>query len=192
MANGDSLTKAFLDLRSQLARSISGIVPPREIEDIVQETYLRVRETKNVERIRSPKSFLFATARNLAIDYLKRAESRLTNAASDVEGVAGTHAERRDSTLETVVSDQEFSRFCDAVRYLPAQCRKAFVLRKVYGFSQREIADVLRLSESTVEKHIARGIRGCTQFMRREALPRGTVSPMPRRGTGGPGKDDGL
>ncbi len=192
MANGDSLTKAFLDFRSQLARSISGIVPPREIEDIVQETYLRVRETRNVGRIRSPKSFLFATARNLAIDYLKRAESRLTSATDDVESVTGVLGERCDSTLETVVSDQEFSRFCDAVRYLPAQCRKAFVLRKVYGFSQREIADVLRLSESTVEKHIARGIRGCTQFMRRQALPSGTVSRTRRRRAPGLGKDDEL
>src|SRR5690606_20794216 len=45
------------------------------------------------------------------------------------------------------------------------QCRKAFVLRKVYGYSQKEIADSLGISENTVEKHIATGIKRCTGYM---------------------------
>ena len=45
------------------------------------------------------------------------------------------------------------------------QCRRAFVLKKVYGYSQREIAQELELSESTVEKHIANGVKRCTYFM---------------------------
>ena len=39
------------------------------------------------------------------------------------------------------------------------------MLKKVYGYSQREIARELGLSESTVEKHIAQGIKRCTYFM---------------------------
>jgi RNA polymerase sigma-70 factor (ECF subfamily) len=36
----------------------------------------------------------------------------------------------------------------------------------VYGYSQREIAAQLSLSESTVEKHISTGMKRCTLFMR--------------------------
>jgi len=39
------------------------------------------------------------------------------------------------------------------------------VLKKVYGYSQKEIAIKLDISENTVEKHIATGIKRCTQFM---------------------------
>jgi DNA-directed RNA polymerase specialized sigma24 family protein len=42
------------------------------------------------------------------------------------------------------------------------------VLRKVYGYSQHEIAVELDLTESTVEKHIALGIKRCTHFIRDE------------------------
>ena len=62
-------------------------------------------------------------------------------------------------TFRAVVSDDEFAKFCEAVRFLPEQCRRAFVLRKVYGFSQREIAEVMSIAESTVEKHIALGVK---------------------------------
>jgi len=67
---------------------------------------------------------------------------------------------------EKALTDSEFSNFCEAIRLLPVQCRKVFVLKKVYGYSQREIAAQLNLSESTVEKHIATGMKRCTQFMR--------------------------
>ncbi len=42
---------------------------------------------------------------------------------------------------------------------MPGQTREAFVLRRVRGLSQREIASQMGLSENTVEKHIVRGIR---------------------------------
>ena len=47
-------------------------------------------------------------------------------------------------------SRERFLMFCRAVRELPLQCRRAFILKKVYGLSQKEIADYLGISESTV------------------------------------------
>ena len=38
----DSIQNIFMGLRSSLARAVMGLVPPREVEDIVQETYVRV------------------------------------------------------------------------------------------------------------------------------------------------------
>lgn len=142
-----------------------GIVPPKEIEDIVQETYVRVCQRKRDAEIGSPRSFLFRTARNLALDYVKRAESRLAVSVEDTpengfgEGVS-------DGVFDDVASKEEFARFCEAVRQLPPQCRRAFVLKKVYGYSQRDIAREMNISENTVEKHVAHGIRSCARTMR--------------------------
>lgn len=166
MSNNESIGNLFIALRSTLARAVSHIVPPREIEDIVQETYVRVCQVENQSDILHPRSFMLKTARNLALDHIKRAESRLSvSLDDDLEGELLNLTTRDDETYDRAVANQEFGHFCEAVRLLPIQCRKAFVLRKVYGYSQKEIAASLAISENTVEKHIATGIKRCTYFM---------------------------
>ncbi len=166
MANDQNVTGIFMSIRANLVRAVTGIVPPKDIEDIVQETYVRVCQAEKRATIRKPRSFLYKTARNLALDHIKRAESRLATSVEDDPNTGFGEAQNGwDETLQCVSSHEEFSTFCDAVRRLPVQCRRAFVLKKVYGYSQREIARELGLSESTVEKHIATGIKRCTYFM---------------------------
>ena len=145
---------------------MAGIAPPREIEDIVQEAYVRVCQVEEKSEIRAPRAYLYRAVRNLALDHVKRAESRLTDCLGDeADGTLAEAGLYENDTLQQVASNEEFSLFCDAVRHLPVQCRRAFVLRKVYGYSQREIATELGLSESTVEKHIALGMKRCLYFM---------------------------
>lgn len=164
--NKDNISKVYLSIRSTLARAVSHIVPPKEIEDIVQETYVRVCQIENPEDIRHPRSFLLKTAKNLAFDHIKRAETRLAQSMDDeLEAEWTEQKARTDDTYDKVAANQEFAHFCEAVRHLPIQCRKVFVLKKVYGYSQKEIANQLQISESTVEKHIANGIKRCTYYM---------------------------
>jgi RNA polymerase sigma-70 factor (ECF subfamily) len=160
------LTELYMSLRGSLARSVAGIAPPSDIEDIVQEAYVRVCQVGKKSDIRAPRAYLFRAVRNLALDHVKSAESRRTDSLEDGVDGGGLNAEPiRDETFQQVSSKEEFALFCDAVRHLPVQCRRAFVLRKVYGYTQREIAVELGLSESTVEKHIALGMKRCLYFM---------------------------
>lgn len=167
MDREDSIFNVYMALRSGLARVVMRIVPPREVEDIVQETYVRVCQIDKSDReIGEPRAFMYRTARNLALDYLKRAETRLVSSAEESpEELVDAWAQQIDETFEKVASDEEFSLFCKAVRELPLQCRRVFVLKKVYGYSQREIAKQLNISENTVETQIAAGIKRCTYFM---------------------------
>jgi len=166
MGGADGFHSIYLSLRGSLARAVAGIVPPKEIEDIVQETYVRACQIEKTGEIRTPRSFLLKTARNLALDHVKRAESRLTDSLEDsTELGLGKPGGLVDETFEEVASNEEFALFCDAVRHLPLQCRRAFVLKKVYGYSRREIAKEMRLSESTVQTQLARGMKRCTYFM---------------------------
>ena len=168
MSNDNPFNEIFLSFRKQLARAVSSIVPPKEIEDIVQETYVRVCQIENPAGIRHPRSFLLTTARNLAFDHIKRSESRLSQSLEkDGELNLGELDPFVDETYQQVAGREDFSNFCEAVRLLPVQCRKVFVLKKVYGYFQREIAMELEISESTVEKHIALGMKRCINFMKR-------------------------
>ncbi|UAA40391.1 RNA polymerase sigma factor [Paraneptunicella aestuarii] len=168
MSIDNKIHRTFMAARTGLSRMISRIVPLKEVEDIVQETYVRLCQLEVPEQVAEPRSFLYKTAKNLALDHLKRAETRLSDSYDPEEnewGGVGELESEVDTTFATIASNEEFSHFCDAVRELPVQCRRAFVLKKVYGYSQKEIAQAMDISESTVEKHIATGIKRCTQHM---------------------------
>jgi len=168
MSNRENLSSIYMGIQRSLAKVASTIAPPKEIEDIVQETYVRICEISNEEPINSPRSFMYRIVKNLALDYVKRAENRLSvslddNQNEDIQDLIEQAGE--DSTFNTVASKEEFELFCKAVRQLPLQCRRVFVMKKVYGYSQKEIAADLDISESTVEKHIAFGIKRCFHYM---------------------------
>lgn len=184
MPTDDKLTSVFLAIRGGLARAISGIVPPREVEDVVQETYVRMCQSRHAEEIRAPRAFMYRTARNIALNYVNRAESRLADsldAALDAGSWDATDS--RGDPYSQVSSREEFSLLCDAVRSLPVQCRRAFVLKKVYGHSYKEIAEKLGISEKTVEKHIAKGIVRCKVYLAESGIGSGSRrkrNPVPR------------
>lgn len=166
----DDIRDVFLSIRLGIARAVSKIVPPHEVEDIVQETYVRLCQVGAAERILHPKSYLYRTARNLALDSLKRADNRMTGSwYEETEGSGDLVGPALDETFEQAASSEEFGHFCEAVRQLPVQARRVFVLKKVYGHSQREIASEMGLAESTVEKHVALAVRRCTAFMQERA-----------------------
>ena len=69
------------------------------------------------------------------------------------------------------------------MRRLPKQVRRAFVLKKVYGRTQREIAREMNISENVVENYIAQGMKRCEEtlsVLRREDMRRSA-----RRSRGG-------
>ena len=167
--NTDCYTEIFLGMREQLLHVVGRIAPSKDSEDIVQETYLRLCQLPAHERLRAPRSFIFKTARNLALDHIKRAENRLAVSIGHEEGYpprsdGSRVAEVADPTFAGVVSSRELAMFARALRRLSGNSRRAFIMKKVFGHSQREIAEQLGLSESTVEKHIAAGARRCAHL----------------------------
>lgn len=167
MPVNSTIHDAYMAARSGMARMLTRLVPPKEVDDILQDTYVRLCQAKSTDHIREPRSFLYRTARNLAFDHLKRAEVRLVDTEADTEtGHQHSLAHDHDQPWEQSATQEEFGHFCDAVKALPPQCRRAFVLKKVYGYSIKEIAVELSISDKTVEKHIAQGIKRCTLYMR--------------------------
>ena len=136
---------------------------PHDIDDILQETFIRAYAAAEKTEIRHPRSFMLRTARNLALNHVTSAYSRRTQmediSSSSITETAEVVWKRSSSRRE------RFLGFCRAVRALPPQCRRVFVLRKVYGLTQQEIATYLHMSESTVEKHVAKGLSMCKDSM---------------------------
>lgn len=184
-ADADGLLKLYVSCRALLARAVGRIVRRHEIDDILQETFIRSLEASGRMRIRHPKAFMLRTATNLALNHVALAEQRLTESMED-SGDSAVYPQS-GTPAELAEVGERFRSFCRAVKELPAQCRHVFILKKVYGLSQREIAQRLGISESTVEKHIAKGLLLCRQQMvsAGHAAPRGAATAASRTGNGG-------
>jgi len=156
---------SFLEYKSSLAKYISRFIKhPQDIEDIVHDTFLNSYAAEINTKIHKPRAFLYQTARNLALKHLSKSSTRLTDYLED-QDLSEVYIEG-SSPEETVESHEQFAFFCKAVQKLPLQCRRVFILRKVYGLSHKEIAKHLDISVSTVEKHLASGISRCSDYMR--------------------------
>lgn len=131
-------------------------MPGLEIDDIVQETYARLIAVESVSGIGNVKNYMFQTAWSVMVSHVRRARVVSFRTVSDLDELG---AVANDSTPEDHVADRdELRRLAAAIATLPGKIRDVFVLRRVSGLSQRDVAGQLGLSESTVEKHMSRSI----------------------------------
>lgn len=168
-AGRESLLDVFMRFRVQLGRVVGRIVQPHDIEDIVQETFVRCYEATRTTPIRHPRSFLVTTARNLAINHVVRADNKRTDRVAPFdESAVPSYVPPLERGAE---SEEQFLLLCRAVSKLPVQCRRAFILKKIYGLSRKEIASYMGISESTVQKHVAKGLLLCSEYLERAGYP---------------------
>lgn len=128
-----------------------------EVDDIVQETYAILAALPSVAQIHNVRAYMFQVAQTVVLQRLRRAAIVRIDAVEEIEALRISNDE---PSPEQLVSDrQELRQVAMLIAALPPKCREAFLLRKVDGLSQREIAQRMGVSEGTVEKHIAKGVR---------------------------------
>lgn len=167
---------AYLKNESALKSFISRFAfRPHDIEDISQEAFMRAFKAERNTEIRNPRAFLFRTAKNIALNELTRKSNILTDY---IEENCSLDVLSKEKAVDEQYDDrQKFKVFCQAVSTLPAQCQRVFVMRKVYGFSHKEISKALGISTSTVEKHVATGLLRSREYMRKNSVA-GEVVPL--------------
>jgi RNA polymerase sigma-70 factor (ECF subfamily) len=138
-------------------------------ENLVQESLTRVWQVHRATPVAAPKALLFTTARNLALDELRRRQVIAFDPVAEIDDLP-VYAEGRNAA-DTAVMNQEIEILTKAIQSLPERCRQVLTLQKIYGLSQREIAAQLHISENTVETHLATGLRKCAVYLARFGLP---------------------
>jgi RNA polymerase sigma factor (sigma-70 family) len=154
---------------SSLRSFLRGAFPAvRDVDDVVQESYLRLWRARLVHPVTSSRALLFTIARNVARDLMRRACRSPINHLVDF---ADLHVvEVRPSAAELLCEQEKIELLGRAVGSLPARCREIIILHKILGLAQRAVAEQLGLSEKTVENQVAIGVRRCEEFFRREGI----------------------
>ena len=128
-----------------------------DIADLRQEVYTRVFMAWSVVKPNSVQAFLLSTARNLLIDRARRARIVSIETFADMDAV--------EIVAESVQTDghlmarSELRLLQVALELLPPRCREVVQLRKIDGLSQREVALKMGITEDTVERQVAKGVR---------------------------------
>lgn len=122
-------------------------------EEIVQSTFLKLWENRESLKIKtSVKSYLYQSAKNNMIDFIRKSKMTLT----DIENVQEPVQEEDDTEL-----DPHFIRYHieEALSDLKEKNQKIFRLNKFEGLTYQEIAEYLDMSERGVEDNIARATK---------------------------------
>ncbi len=163
----EGIGQLYTTLRSSLLGYASRYFKrPQEIEDVVQEAFVKVIEAKNARNIDVTDAYLYTTTRNLALNSLDKLEFRLTDTIGDL--MPESVLLETPSLEEQFESRERFELFCRAVRQLPVKCQRVFILRRVYGLTHKEIAERMEISVKTVEVHLTKAIVRCTDYMDKE------------------------
>lgn len=129
-----------------------------ELHDLRQEAYARVYEAAARSRPAAPKAFLFATARHLMTDRLRRNRVVSIEPVGDFES-SNVYLIDEVSPERWMGTRQALTRLAEALDRLPDRCREVVWLRRVEELPQKGVAERLGISEKTVEKHLAKGMR---------------------------------
>ena len=133
-----------------------------DVDDLVQESCDRVLQARETATIRSTRALLFATARNLALDAVRR--QRIAHFEPLTDDTNSSVLIDDTDVVAFVSKHEELELLTQAIQSLPARCRQIMTLRSAYGFTPGQIAEKLAVSASTVEKETAKGIRACATF----------------------------
>jgi len=131
-----------------------------EAEDVLQELWLKVAKLP-AGPIANGRAYLFRVANNLVLDRLRarhRAMRRDRAWLEERAGAGAAIAERPDPAPradEALLRQEEAAMVRRAIAGLPPGARRALELHRLDGWPQAEVARIMQISLSGVEKHLA-------------------------------------
>ncbi len=134
-----------------------------DIDDLLQEVYVRVCESAKKQQPDNARLFVFTTARNLLIDRVRRERVIPIEAVEDLGALNAAIDEPGPD--RAVMAREELRRVQNALDKLPPRCREAVVLRRVEGLSRRNIAQRMGITEATVAEHLAHGMSAIADLL---------------------------
>ena len=141
---------AFGELYVRYGRVVHGIllarVPPKDAEDLVQDVFLAaMRQLRGLRTAEAFRGWLYAIARNRAMDYYRRSHE---SGSAEVPDVAAPRGATEDAFLVLA-----------AIRGLPEAYRDTLILRLVEGMTGPEIAERTGLTADSVRVNLCRGMK---------------------------------
>lgn len=120
-------------------------------EELLQAAYLRLARYRAEHAVENVAAFLVRTAVNIGVDNYRH-DRFIADAPPDEAGVC----ENSPLQDEVLAARARLERVREGLSRLTPRTREIFLMHRLDGMKYREIADRLGISQSAVEKHIAK------------------------------------
>jgi len=107
-------------------------------------------------------------AKNLIVDHARHDAVVQVESTTDID----YFSDAQPSPERVVMARNELQWVLGMIGRLPERCRLVFRARRIYGMSQNETAQCLRVSENIVEKETIRGLKLLSDMISRSGLGR--------------------
>ena len=165
----DLLDRLIEQYQHRLLRYLVYLSGNRELaEDLFQETWIRVLERGHqYDGEREFSTWLYAVARNLTIDYLrKKSPISLDGLLEEEDHAPVEPADTRPMAWELVQQREQAERINAALVGIPVEYRETVVLRFQDGLALEEIAIVTGVRLGTVKSRLYRGLNLLTSRLK--------------------------
>lgn len=162
---GSMIEDLFRDRRDAflrvLARRLGGW---EDAEEVLQDAFIHFDRARKTAEIGNPDAYLMQIALNLAVDRIRQNASRGRREENWFEAQAPErlgldYVAPAPAPDQALIAKDELARLSRHLEELSPTVRTAFILHKIRGLSHSETAKEMKLSKSTVEKHIMKAMK---------------------------------
>lgn len=148
-----ALKKLYDHFSPSLFHLALAIIHTREMaEEVVADVFIQVwQKRKHLDQVQNLKWYLYATTRNIALNYLRKYGPHKTSQLDDTILPAPPAGNTPEDLL---IGHEAMQQIYIAINELPPQCRLIFKLVKEDGLKYREVATLLDISIKTVENQV--------------------------------------
>lgn len=136
-------------------------------EDILQDVFMSMWMNKdNIDFSRGDiKPYLYRAVHNRCINYVKSIKATLPLNNSNIDFLIQREVVGEVSFSHLSLHDLEYQiRSC--VENLSPQCKAVFTYSRTQGLKNKEIAELLHISEKAVEKQITKALKEIRKFLK--------------------------
>jgi RNA polymerase sigma-70 factor (ECF subfamily) len=160
IAQGDQRKfKQLMDLTAdELLLFAMGFIRNKEIaEEIVSDVFVKIwGNRKEVENIKNLKSYLFISVKNGCLTHLRKIKKE--NVIS-IDQFSDFHFLPVEGPENDYIDNEIRNEIYQSIEKLPPKCKLAFTLAKINGLKYKEIAEVMGVSEKTVNNHLVTAVK---------------------------------
>jgi RNA polymerase sigma-70 factor (ECF subfamily) len=132
-------------------------------KEVIQDVFLQLWDHRQkLADNTSLNAYLFTLTRNRCIDLIRREKLMLqfrTDKQEEYSRLTENYQALSDPILDEIFALELQSEIDKTVSSLPEQCRKVFIMSRTKGMKNKEISNMLNLSEKTVESHLTKALR---------------------------------
>lgn len=136
----------------------------REVaEEIVSDVFVKTWENRTeLEKIKNLKAYLFVSVKNACLSQLRKDKK---DKIVSINGMEDFWFIPVESTENEYISKESIEHINKAIDKLPPKCKLAFTLAKINGMKYREIAEIMNVSEKTVNNHLVYAIKKISEIL---------------------------